>query len=62
MSQLIAIARAWYRPRRKAFAAATVPAVAVIANRFGIPAELAVLATIAITPALVYRVPNDPTT
>lgn len=60
MTQLITIGRAWYRPRRKAFAAATVPAVAVLANRFGIPTELAALATIAITPVLVYRVPNDP--
>lgn len=53
--------RKWYEPRRKAFAAAAVPAAAYISARLGLPDELAVLLAIAVTPVLVYAVPNTPT-
>lgn len=60
MKQLAAAVRNWYQPRRKAFAAAAIPAAAWLSHRLGLPDELAVLLAIAVTPAVVYATPNRP--
>lgn len=60
MNTIVTAIRNWYRPRRKAFAAAAVPAASYVSARLGLPDELAVLLAIAVTPIVVYAAPNTP--
>ena len=48
----------WYQPRRKAFAAAIVPALGGIAAAVGLPPVAAAVAAIALTPIAVHQVAN----
>lgn len=58
MTALLALARSWYVPRRKAFAAGIVPIVALAAGRWGLPDELVVVILVAVTPAAVHHATN----